>query len=61
MCIPHPLNNDEMIHGVGTRRAATQAASQVPKAVLQPTNAGLAAIATPVGEIRLNQFSNYFL
>lgn len=35
-------------YGVGRRRAATQAASHVPNAELQATNAGLAAIAAPI-------------
>lgn len=35
-------------HTVGASTAATQAASQVPKAALQPTNAGTAAIWAPI-------------
>lgn len=46
-----------MIYGVGATRAATQAASHIPKALLHATRAGLAAIATPAKIKRLNKIN----
>lgn len=39
---------DSSFYGVGATMAATHAASQTPKAVLQAASAGVAAITAPV-------------